>query len=43
MDYDSVLEALFERHRSVQNAGFSADAYKPGLAGMQSVFHKEGN
>ena len=36
MDYKSVVERLFERHRSVQSAGFSADAYKPGLGQMLS-------
>ena len=34
MDYRSVVERLFERHRSVQTAGFSAEAYKPGLEQM---------
>lgn len=43
MDYDSVLEALFERHRSVQNAGFSADAYKPGLEQMEDYAAFLGN
>ena len=34
MDYDAVVSKLFERHRSVQSAGFSGDAYKPGLEAM---------
>ena len=34
MDYRSVVERLFERHRSVQTAGFSSEAYKPGLEQM---------
>ena len=34
MDYKKVIESLFERHRSVQTAGFTGDAYKPGIAQM---------
>ena len=34
MDYEAVVSKLFERHRSVQSAGFSGDAYKPGLEAM---------
>ena len=30
-DYDKTIKNLFERHQSVQNAGFTADSYKPGL------------
>ena len=36
MDYSAVVEALYERHRSVRDAGFSGSAYKPGLEAMQS-------
>lgn len=43
MDYKSVVERLFERHRSVQSAGFSADAYKPGLGQMLSYASALGN
>ena len=32
--YNKTVERLFERHRSVQTAGFSSDAYKPGLEQM---------
>ena len=32
--YEALLKDLFSRHPSVQTAGFSAGAYKPGLAGM---------
>ena len=32
--YAQTVERLFERHRSVQTAGFSSDAYKPGLGQM---------
>ena len=32
--YDRLLESLFARHPSVQDHGFTAGAYKPGLAGM---------
>ena len=34
MGYTEVVEALYERHRSVRDAGFSGDAYKPGLESM---------
>ena len=34
--YDKLVEDLFDRHPSVQREGFSAGAYKPGLAGMES-------
>lgn len=37
MDYEERIAALFERHRSVQTAGFSSDAYKPGLQGMMRL------
>lgn len=33
--YDGLLRALYERHPSVQNSGFTAGAYKPGLEGMR--------
>ena len=36
MDYEAAVEALFERHRSVRDAGFKGDAYKPGLEAMAS-------
>ena len=32
--YDRLLDELYARHPSVQNAGFSSGAYKPGLEGM---------
>ncbi len=34
--YEAVLQSLYERHRSVRDAGFSGDAYKPGLDAMLS-------
>ena len=37
------LEALFERHRSVQTAGFGSDAYKPGLEAMRDYASFLGN
>ncbi|MBR4826652.1 MAG: bifunctional folylpolyglutamate synthase/dihydrofolate synthase [Bacteroidales bacterium] len=37
MDYKERIERLFSRHRSVQTSGFSSDAYKPGLAGMERL------
>ena len=30
-DYDTIINNLFARHQSVQNAGFTSDSYKPGL------------
>ena len=33
--YNRLLEELFARHPSVQTAGFSAGAYKPGLEAMR--------
>jgi dihydrofolate synthase/folylpolyglutamate synthase len=33
--YNRLLEELYKRHPSVQNTGFNAGSYKPGLAGMQ--------
>lgn len=33
--YDALLAALYAHHPSVQSSGFTAGAYKPGLAGMQ--------
>lgn len=37
MDYEERIAALFERHRSVQSSGFSAEAYKPGLEAMRRL------
>ncbi|MCR5570651.1 MAG: hypothetical protein K6F42_00195, partial [Bacteroidales bacterium] len=34
--YDQLLDSIFSRHRSVQDAGFAGDAYKPGLARMRA-------
>ena len=34
--YEALLQDIFRRFPSVQQAGFSADAYKPGLAAMQA-------
>ena len=34
--FTAVLEKLYERHRSVRDAGFNGDAYKPGLDAMLS-------
>ena len=33
--YNRLLADIFARHPSVQNSGFTAGAYKPGLAGME--------
>ena len=33
--YRRLLEALYDRHPSVQHKGFTAGAYKPGLEGMR--------
>ena len=35
--YAQRIEALFARHQSVQSAGFSPDAYKPGLERMRQL------
>ena len=34
IQYQNRIEALFEKHQSVQSSGFTSEAYKPGLAGM---------
>ena len=34
--YSALLERIYSITPSVQNVGFSSDAYKPGLAGMQA-------
>ncbi len=36
-EYKRVTEEIFSRHRSVQTAGFSAGAYKPGLERMRRL------
>lgn len=35
--YERRIEALFEKHQSVQNVGFSGAAYKPGLEAMERL------
>ena len=35
--YDALLRALYARHPSVQDSGFTAGAYKPGLEGMRRL------
>ena len=42
-DYQNRINALFERHQSVQSAGFTSDAYKPGLDGMLALSDSLGN
>jgi len=37
LSYDLRIAELFEKHQSVQSAGFSTESYKPGLMGMQSL------
>ncbi len=41
--YENRIEDLFRRFRSVQTAGFTGDAYKPGLAGMQRLCARLGD
>ena len=41
--YGRAVAALFGRHRSVQSAGFSPDAYKPGLDAIRSYAAFLGN
>ena len=36
MTYEERISQLFARHNSVQNAGFSSDAYKPGLGAIRA-------
>ena len=36
-EYEARINDLFERHPSVAGAGFTAGAYKPGLAGMEEL------
>lgn len=43
MNYKEVVEKLFSRHRSVQSAGFSPEAYKPGLDAMREYARQLGN
>lgn len=35
--YDEAVKALFSKHPSVQDAGFGAGAYKPGLEAMEKI------
>ena len=41
--YNERLEALFSRFQSVQKVGFTGDAYKPGLFGMERLSELLGN
>lgn len=41
--YADVIREVFSRHRSVQTAGFTADAYKPGLERMKEFDRLLGN
>lgn len=34
-NYQQLIDDIFSRHRSVQDAGFAGDAYKPGLKRMK--------
>ena len=34
-EYQELINQLFEKHKSVQSAGFSADSFKPGLEKMR--------
>ncbi|MBO7117514.1 MAG: bifunctional folylpolyglutamate synthase/dihydrofolate synthase [Bacteroidales bacterium] len=43
LDYDEIIKNLFARHQSVQNAGFNADSYKPGLDRIRELDRKMGN
>ena len=35
--YGKFVKQLFEKHRSVQTAGFLGDSYKPGLDGIRDL------
>ena len=41
-DYDRIIKSLFERHQSVQNAGFTSDSYKPGLDRIRNLDRRMG-
>ena len=41
-DYDKIINSLFERHQSVQNAGFTSDSYKPGLDRIRDLDRRMG-
>ena len=41
--YEKRIAELFERHQSVQSAGFTSEAYKPGLDGMRALDAALGN
>ena len=42
-DYQQIIKSLFERHQSVQTAGFSADSYKPGLDRIRELDCRAGS
>lgn len=42
-NYNERIEELFRRHQSVQSAGFSAQAYKPGLDAIRTLDTLLGN
>lgn len=42
-NYQKMLEELFSRHPSVQKAGFTSGAYKPGLEGMMKFDNELGH
>ena len=42
-DYEQIINNLFERHQSVQTAGFSADSYKPGLDRIRELDRRAGS
>ena len=41
-DYDNIINNLFARHQSVQNAGFTSDSYKPGLDRIRELDRRMG-
>lgn len=42
-NYNERIEELFRRHQSVQSAGFSSQAYKPGLDAIRTLDRRLGN
>ena len=42
-DYQQIIKCLFERHQSVQTAGFSADSCKPGLDRIRELDRRAGS
>ncbi len=42
-EYYNIINKLFARHQSVQNAGFTSDSYKPGLDRIRELDRRMGS